>query len=121
MVLPVVLAATEIEFQMLPVGRREALALDFPQQRFEVAQPVHGLRGGPVDQRHRLAHAAEQNSLEDRFQVHALGVLGSGETLVSRAEGRLHAGGAEEGPPHGLDVGRGIGIRLERGRGVRRR
>ena len=40
MVLPVVLAATEIEFQMLPVRRREVLALDFSQQRFEVAQPV---------------------------------------------------------------------------------
>ena len=120
MVLPVVLATTEVEFQMLPVGSGEALALDFPQQRFEVAQPVHRLRGGPVDQCHRLAHAAEQDGLPDRFQWHALGVPGNGKTLVSRAEGRLHAGGAEEGLPHGLDVGRGVGTRLDRDRGVRR-
>ena len=120
MVLPVVLAATEIEFQMLPGGRREALSLNFPQQPFEVAQSAHGPRGGPVDQRHRLARASEQGGLQDRFQGHALGVLGSGEKLASRAEGRLHAGGTEEGLAHGLDGGRGTGTRLERGRGVRR-
>ena len=44
-VLPVGLAATEVELQMLPVGSWEALALDFQQQRFEIAQLAHGLRG----------------------------------------------------------------------------
>ena len=35
---------------MLPVRRREGAARDFPQERFEVAQPVHWLRGEPVAQ-----------------------------------------------------------------------
>ena len=67
---PVVLAASEIELQVLPVGVGEALALDFAQQRLEVAQAAHGLRGGPVEQRQRLAHAAEQDGVEDRCQGH---------------------------------------------------
>ena len=86
---------------MSPVAGGEALALDFPEQRFEVAQGTHGLRGRPVDQCHRRAHAAEQDGVPDGFQRHAAGVPAHGETLVGRAQGGLHADGAEKGPPRG--------------------
>ena len=95
---------------MLPVGSWEGLALDFQQQGLEIVQLAHGLRGGLLDHRHRLAHAAEQDGVLDRLQRYPLGLPSGGKTLVGRAEVRLHASGAEERPPDLLDVGRGLWI-----------